>query len=176
MTNSKKNSKSIIALIVMSFLLVASIVLAATGAWFTSQAKQDAGSLTFGTVVIGLDSTAAADVIATSETPNATELLMPGDTLEITFQVNYTGTANAYVVAYVEVTTSGGTGNMDAIEAMGGWYAIADATTNLASTDKLSTTTTSNVEAADDGEEAGLVTVGTNNSRSISVRIQEEIP
>ncbi len=55
MTNAK-NKKSVIAIIAMAFLLVASIVLAATGAWFTSTATDRTGNadVKFGKVAISI--------------------------------------------------------------------------------------------------------------------------
>lgn len=54
-----KNKKSVIALVVMAFLLVASIVLAATGAWFTDKASgTGSADVTFGKVDVGVTGTA----------------------------------------------------------------------------------------------------------------------
>lgn len=99
MVNSKKNTKSIIALVVLSLLLIASICLAATGAWFTSKVEKDPKDLAFGTIAIS--STGDTSVTATSKS-GTTDLLMPGDTLKISYSVKNDG-ENAYVVAVVKV-------------------------------------------------------------------------
>ncbi len=68
-----KNKKSVIALVVMAFLLVASIVLAATGAWFTDKESGTvSGSITFGKI----DLVAISDATITW----SKETVLPGDT------------------------------------------------------------------------------------------------
>jgi hypothetical protein len=171
MTSSKKNSKSIIALVVMSFLLVASIVLAATGAWFTSVARQHS-SLTFGTVTI--DSlTPGTDglVSATSRTDyNFTdEYLMPGDTLEVNFDVDYAGTVDAYMVAKIDVTINTDATGSSAITGLTGWYAIRDLVDGDSGTLSLTTALTTNGSA-------GVVSASTASSDVIPVNIQVELP
>ena len=75
-----KNKKSVIALVVMAFLLVASIVLAATGAWFTDQLHEDSTTLNFGKVDIA-ETTAFA--VTASNTIDTTKELMPGSKLVV---------------------------------------------------------------------------------------------
>lgn len=98
-----KNKKSVIALVVMAFLLVASICLAATGAWFTS-AKTDAGkTLTFGKVAITVTSTDGLKVVKGDKAGDYLEAtnVMPGDSL------SYEGTiANEGDEAYLFVKYS----------------------------------------------------------------------
>lgn len=79
MTNAKRNTKSIIALVVMSLLLVASILLAATGAWFTDTVPDNSGSVNFGK--IDIDYTTPYEF-----TQNGT-IVMPGDTLHFEGEV-----------------------------------------------------------------------------------------
>lgn len=93
MTNAKRNTKSIIALVVMSLLLVASILLAATGAWFTDKATTTEKKLTFGT----LDITGVTeDVKVVNTIANTNGPVMPGSTISGKLTINYTGTADAY--------------------------------------------------------------------------------
>lgn len=73
MVNSKKNTKSIIALVVLSLLLIASICLAATGAWFTDKVGDETGSVNFGK--INIDYTTPYKFTQDGTT------VMPGDTL-----------------------------------------------------------------------------------------------
>lgn len=78
MTNSKKNSKSIIALVVMALLLVASIVLAATGAWFTQLNKGAEKNISFGKVDVAVNDNGYGFYRGAAET----DTLMPGDTIK----------------------------------------------------------------------------------------------
>ena len=55
MVNSKKNTKSIIALVVLSLLLIASICLAATGAWFTANVADKSDTVKFGKIEMAVD-------------------------------------------------------------------------------------------------------------------------
>jgi len=168
MTSSKKNSKSIIALVVMSFLLVASIVLAATGAWFTSAARQHS-SLTFGTVEINAMTPGNDGLVsATSHTTTNTNLLMPDDTLEINFTVDYAGTANAYMLAKVEVGITGnGSGDANAITGLSGWYVIRDLAAAVGGTPAETV-----LSAAKATTTAGVVSASTASENLIPVNIQ----
>lgn len=99
MTNAKRNTKSIIALVVMSLLLVASILLAATGAWFTDKDATTPKNLTFGT----LDITGVTeDVKVFNTVANTNGPVMPGSTIKGELTINYTGTADAYYRYKVE--------------------------------------------------------------------------
>lgn len=95
----KTNKKSVVALIVMAFLLVASIVMAATGAWFNDSANKST-SVKFGTVKLGTFTVADAYTGA-----------LPGDTLEDLGSVVYAGENDAWYKVEFEVTDiDGGTG------------------------------------------------------------------
>jgi hypothetical protein len=89
MVNSKKMSKSAFAVIVLAVLLVLSMVLGLTGAWFTDT-KSGSTSVTFGTVTLGT-------YTATSTVTN----LLPGKTITVA-DASYTGS----VAAYYRVTIS----------------------------------------------------------------------
>ena len=106
MTNSKKNSKSIIALVVMALLLVASIVLAATGAWFTQIAKpEDAKKINFGKVDVTVTETGFGFKRGTTA---ITEKLMPGDKIEAKITLtNTSGADDPWVVYKINVTIAG---------------------------------------------------------------------
>lgn len=95
MTNAKRNTKSIIALVVMSLLLVASIVLAATGAWFTDKVAEGSGSVNFGKIDIEYST-------AFKFTEDATTV-MPGDTLHINGVVTNKEEA-AYLAVEISLT------------------------------------------------------------------------
>lgn len=82
MVNSKKMSKSTVAIVILSLLLVLSLILTATGAWFTS--KTDAtgnATINFGEVKV---SDGAATITANKEGG----LYVPGDsfTAEVSFK------------------------------------------------------------------------------------------
>ena len=125
MVNSKKSSKSLIALVVMAILLVASIVLGATGAWFTSYKAMDPEDLTFGNIEI----TATADELAVVSSPDRqTAALMPGDEVTISFHVTNTGD-KAFIAAKVTVEVAAADGatipdaEITAFKSMfEGWY------------------------------------------------------
>lgn len=94
-----KNKKSLVALVVMAFMLVASITMAATGAWFTDKDATTTKNLTFGT----LDITGVTeDVKVVNTIANVDGPVMPGSTISGKLTINYTGTADAYYRYKVE--------------------------------------------------------------------------
>lgn len=104
MVNSKKMSKSSIAVIVLSILLVLSLILGFTGAWFTDKKEGNSSDMTFGTVKLadleGLDAISVSNTIET-----ANKNLMPGST--ITGSVTVKSEGNAAVWLRYKVTFSG---------------------------------------------------------------------
>ena len=84
MVNSKKMSKSSIAVIVLSILLVLSLILGFTGAWFTDKKDGGTGTVTMGTINI---STSDAKVAVSKDV----DLNMPGDKITIAGEVKNTG-------------------------------------------------------------------------------------
>lgn len=102
MTNAK-NKKSVIALIVMALLLVASIALAATGAWFTDKAKGDGNAtITFGKVDVNVEGTAT---LTKSHTANLT---VDGCSWEITgLTMTNSSTVDIYYAYSVSVEITG---------------------------------------------------------------------
>ena len=100
MVNSKKMSKSSIAVIVLSILLVLSLILGFTGAWFTDSKNKDLSddSLKFGTVAINLEEGSAAawknrGLTKTVETEN----IVPGSSMAATLTLSNTGTEDVYI-------------------------------------------------------------------------------
>lgn len=89
MVNSKKMSKSSIAVIVLSILLVLSLILGFTGAWFTDKLTSggEGTKVTFGHVELN-------DAKAIAITAPAGKV-MPGDTLTVT-NTQYKGAAAYY--------------------------------------------------------------------------------
>lgn len=95
MTNAKRNTKSIIALVVMSLLLVASILLAATGAWFTDKVADNSGTVNFGK--INIEYTTPYSFTENGKT------VMPGDTLHFAGVIT-NQEEDAYVAIEVSLT------------------------------------------------------------------------
>ena len=101
MVNSKKKmNKSTVAIVVLALLLIVSLVLTATGAWFTDKADQDAKSnLTFGKVDIEMTS---SDYAAKTKTAAVDGYdIMPGDVIGGTVDVN-----NKFEAVYVKFTVT----------------------------------------------------------------------
>ena len=82
MVNSKKMSKSSIAVIVLSILLVLSLILGFTGAWFTDKKEGSEVTKDFGTVELNVAATEFGKVTRVSnEAGEVTGKIMPGDTI-----------------------------------------------------------------------------------------------
>jgi len=99
MVNSKKMSKSTIAVIALSILLVLSLILTATGAWFTDQKSgSDTGTTkNFGIVVINLDDTAAGTLTQKGIANNAAIEEVVADTVyTAVWTVTNTGSEDVY--------------------------------------------------------------------------------
>ena len=103
MVNSKKMSKSSIAVIVLSILLVLSLILGFTGAWFTD--KKDSGKgkdVTFGLVKIG---EVSADAISVKNTiADVDTFAMPGSVVAVKATVKNESTATIYARYKIAVT------------------------------------------------------------------------
>ncbi len=87
MVNSKKKmNKSTVAIVVLALLLVLSLVLTATGAWFTDSKKTDETEITMGTINI---STSDGAVSVTKDVTDGN--FMPGDKINVTGAIKNTG-------------------------------------------------------------------------------------
>ena len=87
MVNSKKMSKSTVAIVLLSLLLVLSLILTATGAWFTDSGKAGKEDVTLTVGSIGSVEVTATDYVwhrlGEEEQLNAdTDKVMPGDYLK----------------------------------------------------------------------------------------------
>ena len=100
MVNSKKMSKSTVAIVLLSLLLVLSLILTATGAWFTDSktGNGDTSSAKFGTVAIALnDATATGTWANCGVTKGKTNTyVVPGSTYTLEWEVSNTGTEDVY--------------------------------------------------------------------------------
>lgn len=104
MVKSKKMNKSTIAIIVLSLLLVVSLVLSATGAWFTDwQNGNKENDVTFGRVDINLAENAETDAMtfATDASSDLTRLI-PGTTVNATAEISNNSTVDTYVYVKTE--------------------------------------------------------------------------
>ena len=95
MVNSKKMSKSTVAIVLLSLLLVLSLILTATGAWFTDTKTAGDKTLTFGTVELDTVSLSGVAVSNTIETTNTN--LMPGSTISGKVSVKNKGNSAAWL-------------------------------------------------------------------------------
>lgn len=109
MVNSKKKmNKSTVAIVVLALLLVLSLVLTATGAWFTDKADNGTGvTKDFGKVLLKVDAAEFGKVTRVSnEEGEVTAKIMPGDTVSYKLTVNKdTGSEDFWYA--VTVTVSG---------------------------------------------------------------------
>ena len=107
MVNSKKKiNKSTVAIVVLALLLVLSLVLTATGAWFTD--KKDGAEITktFGTVELKVTADDFGKVTRVSnEAGTVTEKIMPGDTITYDLTVEKaTGSEDFWYAVAVTIT------------------------------------------------------------------------
>lgn len=99
MVKSKKMSKSTVAIVLLSLLLVLSLILTATGAWFTAKDSDNAtgGTLTFGKIG-SVEVTASGNLSHKDINGDdaSSRNLMPGDKVEAgTITLTYTKTEDA---------------------------------------------------------------------------------
>ena len=123
MVNSKKMSKSSIAVIVLSILLVLSLILGFTGAWFTDSKNSGEGKdVTYGLVKIG---DVSADAISVTNTiADVDTLAMPGSVVAVKATVKNESTATIY--ARYKIAVSGDAADKLTFEGADedGWYYV----------------------------------------------------
>lgn len=106
MVKSKKMSKSTVAIVLLSLLLVLSLILTATGAWFTSTAPADSASSNFkygtvsGTITAGTN-VKHYDATYTTGTGDAADSIerqevLPGDWLVTSVTIKNTSDVDVY--------------------------------------------------------------------------------
>lgn len=104
MVKSKKMSKSTVAIVLLSLLLVLSLILTATGAWFTDT-KDASKDMTFGTLkldAITMDNVAVANTIDTANLK-----LMPGSKISGKVAVKNSGDSAAWLRYKITVSGEG---------------------------------------------------------------------
>jgi hypothetical protein len=103
MERTRRISGQTLAIAILTLLLVASLVMSMTGAWFTSSQTETNGGMTFGTITL-----ADIDEIFTYTLGEDSEdVLMPGDEIEVEFTVENAGTADMWVRFALEIGGDG---------------------------------------------------------------------
>ena len=109
MVNSKKMNKSTVAVIVLALLLVLSLVLTATGAWFTDDATGTEVNKNFGAVEIAVDADAFGGVTRVSNEQGPVEGdVMPGDTISYDLTIKLAeGSEAAWAIVVLTLEVGG---------------------------------------------------------------------
>jgi hypothetical protein len=101
----KKLSTQTLAIAALSFMLVASVALSATGAWFTSEVNsQNVGTDVFG--IIELNNTGTTGSVAESLDVNLDSELMPGDEMTIDFDIVNDSNAEMFLRLSLEMRST----------------------------------------------------------------------
>ena len=103
MVNSKRMSKSKVAMIALAILLVLSLVLTATGAWFTGVSEGTTADQTFGHLVINAGGDEALTV---TKAEVSTGYLMPGDSID-DIVIEYNSNVYSFARYKVEIVVTG---------------------------------------------------------------------
>jgi|LGVE01.1.fsa_nt_gb hypothetical protein len=111
MERAKRISTQSLVIAILSLLLVASLIMTATGAWFVSSDTAATGDLTFGAIELGSlvqtgDGDAAVMTVNYGE-PDG-DVIMPGDSIDVNFQLLNSGTAAMWVRFKVTLVDSEG--------------------------------------------------------------------
>ena len=179
MQKAKKMSKQTLVIAVLAVLLVLSLALSVTGAWFTDTATDTAKKdIQFGTV-----SVAATDASATVTGDNFAEtkrqLLLPGDKVSLGGEINNTGsTVAVYIgikigaISVMGTTAESWTKDMDASN-----YTI-DLTEALAGDAALSMSGTTGVEGVEvvSEEDAEILILKVESAKSFNYSGEFTIP
>lgn len=150
-------SKSTVAIVLLSLLLVLSLILTATGAWFTDTKTSPDKDLSFGTLkldAITLDGVAVANTIDTANLN-----LMPGSTISGKVAVKNSGNSAAWI--RYKVTFSGeGAADLTLGEGYGEYQYVETALAGNASMDiEIAASVAKTVGNSAQGKEVKLVIV-----------------
>lgn len=99
MERAKRISGQTLAVAILTLLLVASLVMTFTGAWFLSQDTDSDAGYTFGTITLG-------DIAATFDytlDETSGDVIMPGDQIDVDFDIINSGTADMWVRFSLEI-------------------------------------------------------------------------
>jgi len=108
MVKSKKMSKTGIAVIVLAILLVLSMIMGMTGAWFTDNETNNTGSIAFGKVEIALDEAGEDGYFYTYRHGSSSKVTpaMPGDDLKVELNVaKAEGSQEFYFVIELDIVS-----------------------------------------------------------------------
>jgi hypothetical protein len=105
MERTKRISTQSLAIAVLTVLLVASLVMSMTGAWFTATDATTDDGHTFGTITLGSMNSSFSYTLG----ENSGDVIMPGDKIDIDFDVKNTGTADMWVKFQLIAQGSGAT-------------------------------------------------------------------
>ena len=137
MVKSKKMSKTSIAVIVLAILLVLSMVMGLTGAWFTAKQADTTGkTLNFGEVALG--TTVVTDFGTVSHRAGSTDTtyesgvdIMPGDTVHYDLKVvKGDSSEDFYYIVIINVVSVDGTLTLDSGYGVGSAAAVVYNTLN----------------------------------------------
>ena len=103
MERTKRISSQTLAIAILTVLLVASLLMSATGAWFTDQQDTGAVDMEFGTITLGTVGAGSITFDQPDEREFDTDILMPGDTVSINFTLLNDGTAEMWTRFQLEV-------------------------------------------------------------------------
>jgi len=93
MERTKRISSQTLAIAILTVLLVASMLMSVTGAWFTSADDDDHAGYQFGSITLGAMNSSI--VFTLDETSG--DVIMPGDALDVDFDIVNDGTADMWV-------------------------------------------------------------------------------
>jgi len=100
MERTKRISMQTLAIAILSVLLVASLLMSATGAWFTSTDGDNHAGYTFGSIELA---EIGANVFTFTLDEASGDVIMPGDTIDVDFDITNSGTADMYVRFKIEI-------------------------------------------------------------------------
>ena len=135
MVKSKKMSKTSIAVIVLALLLVLSLVMGMTGAWFTAKTDNGEGiSIQFGVISMDAEGSEVAFKRGNAALAPDEDYLMPGDKVNVELSVENTGYEAVYYAVNLEI-------NGTAADVDPHWYVVVSG--------ELVELTTSNIQTLD---------------------------
>lgn len=126
MVNSKKMNKSTVAVIVLALLLVLSLILTATGAWFTdkTESKDNSANISWGTIAIKYTDSDDANNGVWVDKTGTTKVtkVLPGDKLSFAGNIAFDTTTDAKVYMLVKIS------NISVEEALKQYLVVSDVT------------------------------------------------
>lgn len=132
MERTKRISMQTLAIAILSLLLVASVLMTATGAWFIDSAEGGDSVGRFGTILLGDLETDGDTTIFTNNFAEG-DVVMPGDSIAVDFTIRNNGSADMWVKFSIAIEVTGDTagralaGYLTPGETLGeNWYAVGE--------------------------------------------------